>query len=64
MRKRTTKSTKSEPITVITAMVNGVPTEILSNQKVVKNLMSQKQIVIDKDTPMCCDPSTETYWSM
>jgi hypothetical protein len=64
MRKRITKSTNSEPITISTVMVNGVPTEIRSDQKVVTSLMSQKQIVIDKNTPLCCDPSTETYWSM
>lgn len=32
--------------------------------KTVTNLMSGKQIEIPADTPMCCDPSTETYWSM
>lgn len=32
--------------------------------KKVKNLMSGKEIEIPADTPMCCDPSTETYWSM
>ena len=23
-----------------------------------------KLVEIEKDTPACCDPSTETYWSM
>jgi hypothetical protein len=32
--------------------------------KLVTNLMSGKQIEIDINTPACCDPSTETYWSM
>jgi hypothetical protein len=32
--------------------------------KVVVNLMSQKLVRIPSDTPMCCDPSSETYWSM
>lgn len=32
--------------------------------KRVKNLMSGKEIEIPADTPACCDPSTETYWSM
>lgn len=32
--------------------------------KRVKNLMSSKMIDIAVDTPFCCDPSTETYWSM
>ena len=59
---KTTNNVK--PITVSTVMVNGVATQILSTQKVVTNLMNQMQIVIDKDTPLSCDPSMETYWSM
>jgi hypothetical protein len=34
------------------------------SKKVVKSLMSGKDVVIDSNTPMCCDPSSETYWSM
>lgn len=30
----------------------------------VKNLMSGKEFEIAEDTPLCCDPSSETYWSM
>jgi hypothetical protein len=47
-----------------TVTVNGVVTEIKSTEKVVTNMMTQVEIVIDKDTPLCCDPSMETYWSM
>lgn len=32
--------------------------------KVVKNLMTGQDIEIPEDTPYCCDPSTERYWSM
>lgn len=32
--------------------------------KVVKNMMSGEDVVISTDTPRCCDPSTELYWSM
>ena len=32
--------------------------------KKVKSLMTGKEIEIREDTPFCCDPSTETYWSM
>jgi len=32
--------------------------------KKVRNLMSGKEIEIAADTPLCCDPSSETYWSM
>jgi len=32
--------------------------------KVVKNLMSGELIEISEDTPYCCDPSQERYWTM
>ena len=32
--------------------------------KTVKNLMTGKDIQIASDTPHCCDPSSETFWSM
>jgi len=32
--------------------------------KTVKNLMTGENIEIAADTPHCCDPSSETYWSM
>lgn len=32
--------------------------------KMVKSLMTNKMVEIDYRTPHCCDPSTETYWSM
>lgn len=32
--------------------------------KIVKNLMTGQDIEIAADTPLCCDPSSETYWSM
>ena len=32
--------------------------------KLTRNLMSKKVIEIEIDTPLCCDPSSETYWSM
>jgi hypothetical protein len=40
---------------------------VLSDSKVTKtvsNLMSGKEIEIAVGTPLCCDPSSETYWSM
>lgn len=52
------------PITEKTVMVNGIPTVIKSNQKVVQNLLSKQDVVIDEDCPACCDPSTETYHCM
>ena len=30
----------------------------------VKNLMTGKPVTIDADTPWCCNPASETYWSI
>ena len=32
--------------------------------KTVKNLMTGQDVQIPADTPYCCDPSSERYWSM
>lgn len=32
--------------------------------KTVKNLMTGKEIQIAEDTPWCCNPASESYWSM
>jgi hypothetical protein len=32
--------------------------------KKVRNLMSGAEIEIPADTPWCCNPASETYWSM
>lgn len=32
--------------------------------RTVRNLMTGKEIEIPLGTPLCCDPSSETYWSM
>ena len=29
----------------------------------VKNLMTGQDVEIDRDTPWCCSPASETYWS-
>lgn len=34
------------------------------NRKTVKNLMTGQEVEIDSDTPWCCNPASETYWSM
>lgn len=37
----------------------------IGNQKItVKNLMTGRDVEIDINTPLSCDPSSETYWSM
>jgi len=33
-------------------------------KKTVKNLMTGKNVEIEADTPWCCNPASETYWSM
>ena len=37
--------------------------EVVTTKKV-RNLMSGEEIEIPSNTPRCCDPSSETYWSM
>ena len=32
--------------------------------KVVKNLMTGLDVQIAEDTPWCCNPASESYWSM
>ena len=43
---------------------NGYRIEYDETYKMVKNLMTGEMVRIEKDTPACCDPSTERYWSM
>jgi len=38
--------------------------EALPKMVTVKNLMSGKDVQIDRDTPWCCNPASESYWSM
>jgi len=30
----------------------------------VKSLMTGKEVEIDRDTPWCCNPASETFWTM
>ena len=34
------------------------------HKKTVKNLMTGQAVEIDSNTPWCCNPASETYWSM
>ena len=36
----------------------------IEKTETVPNLMSGKPVVQSVNTPLCCDPSSETYWSM
>lgn len=42
----------------------GYRIECQPRMRTVKNLMTGKDIQIDRDTPLCCDPSSERFWSM
>jgi hypothetical protein len=35
-----------------------------ATMKTVKNLMTGQDVQINSDTPWCCNPASETYWSM
>ena len=37
--------------------------QFIEKKKTVKNMMSGRPVEISVNTPHCCDPSTETYWS-
>jgi hypothetical protein len=34
------------------------------HKKTVRNLMTGQAVEIDSNTPWCCNPASETYWSM
>ena len=42
----------------------GYRIEFHPTTKTVRNLMTGQDIEIDRDTPRCCDPSSERFWSM
>jgi len=42
----------------------GFRIEFRPTMKTVKNLMTGSNVEIDRDTPWCCNPASETYWSM
>ena len=38
--------------------------DIVQATKTVKNLITGQNVEIAADTPLCCDPSSERFWSM
>lgn len=38
--------------------------EFHPTKKTVKSLMTGEDVQIHRDTPWCCNPASETYWSM
>ena len=45
-------------------LLTSLEKQVRPKTRKVVNLMSGKEMEIAYDTPRCCDPSTETYWSM
>lgn len=43
---------------------SGYRIEYHSSTVTVKNLMTGRDVEIDRDTPWCCNPASESYWSM
>lgn len=35
-----------------------------ANKVMVKSLMTGEPVLIDEDTPWCCNPASESFWSM
>jgi len=46
------------------ASISGYRMEYFPTMVTVKNLMTGEPVQIDRDTPWCCNPASETYWSM
>lgn len=42
----------------------GYRMEYFPKMKTVKSLMTGAEVKIEHDTPWCCNPASETYWSM
>ncbi len=42
----------------------GYRIEFLPTMVTVKSLMTGADVQIDRDTPWCCNPASESYWSM
>jgi hypothetical protein len=43
---------------------NGWRFDVQPATMIVKNLMTGKDVEIASDTPWCCNPASESYWSM
>lgn len=46
------------------AAVTGLRYEFTAAWMKVRNMMTGKEVEIAADTPWCCNPASETYWSM
>lgn len=43
---------------------DGYRIEVYAAYRTARNVMSGEEIQVAVGTPLCCDPSSETYWSM
>ena len=43
--------------------IEGYRIEYFPTNVTVKNLMTGQSVEIDRDTPWCCNPASETFWS-
>jgi hypothetical protein len=46
------------------AIMDTVEFKKIEKTEIVQNLMTGKDVVQSVNTPLCCDVSSETYWSM
>ena len=51
-------------VVVALEMNPGYRFEYFPTMKTVKSLMTGEDVQIPTDTPWCCNPASETYWSM
>lgn len=58
-----TAANKKKPGTVAWTTYEDYATNVVK-KIVVKNLMTGTDVEINSNTPRCCDPSSEAYWSM
>ena len=67
-----TQVNQAEALRSLVAQLDPTQVELLrqglagsdSEHEIVYSLMSKKPVVQPKDTPWCCNPASETYWSM
>jgi len=57
-------STDKRVLDIANTMLSGGTLSQSKATKKVRNLMTGTEIEIPVGTPLCCDPSSETYWSM
>ena len=63
-RDRTESSMKAETVNLLDMYPSTLyRIEYFPTQITVKNLMTGQPVQIDRDTPWCCNPQSESFWS-